>query len=114
MSVHISTRVLGLEEDDSWCAIALDMSLRGYGSTFEGALEALDEAIDAQVSFAIQHGTLDSIFIPADAHYVEIYSDIRRKALIDHLTGHETRRGNYAVSDLPLKANVPAGDFVPA
>ena len=114
MSVQLSTRVLGLEEDDSWCAIALDMSLRGYGNTFEEALGALGEAIDAQVSFAIQHDTLDSIFVPAEAHYVEIYSDIRRKALVDHLTGNETRWGNYAVSDLPLKANVSTGDFVPA
>ena len=112
-SVELSTRVLGLEEDGEWCAMALDMSLRGYGCTFEDALQALGEAIDTQVSFAIQHGTLDSIFTPAEAHYVELYADMRRKALVEHLSGHETRRRGYAVSDLPLRP-VPAGDFAPA
>ena len=43
--------VLGVREDGAWCAIALEMSLRGYGRTFEAALDALRETIEAQVSF---------------------------------------------------------------
>ena len=112
MNIEFSTRVLGLEEDGTWCAIALDLSLRGYGKTFEEAAEALDEAIEAQVSFAIQHGTLDSIFVPAEAHYVELYSDTRRRALTDYLSGREIRPKSYAASDLPLKPNASTGDFV--
>ena len=54
--------VLGVREDDAWCAIALEMSLRGYGETFDDALDALVEAIEAQVTFAVQHDNLDQIF----------------------------------------------------
>ena len=72
--------VLGVREDDAWCAIALEMSLRGYGRTFEAALDALREAIEAQVSFAVQQDSLDRIFMPADPHYFKLYADMKREA----------------------------------
>ena len=72
--------VLGVREDDAWCAIALDMSLRGYGETFDNALQALLDAVEAQVSFAVENDNLDQIFIPAEPHYFRLYAhDFRLK-----------------------------------
>ena len=66
MALEPTINVLGVREDDAWCAIALEMSLRGYGRTFEAALAALREAIEAQASFAGQQDSLDRIFMPAE------------------------------------------------
>lgn len=41
----LNLSVLGVREDESWCAIALEMSLRGYGETFDAALESLVDAV---------------------------------------------------------------------
>ena len=72
----LTLNVLGLREDDAWCAIALDMSLRGYGETFDTALQALVDAVIAQVSFAVRHDNLEQIFIPAEPHYFRLYADL--------------------------------------
>ena len=39
LKLGLNLNVLGIQEDDaSWCAIALEMSLMGYGETFEESL----------------------------------------------------------------------------
>ena len=74
----LNLNVLGVREDDAWCAIALEMSLRGYGETFDAATEALADAIEAQATFAVQHNNLDQIFVPAEPHYFQSYADVKR------------------------------------
>ena len=73
---RLTLNVLGLREDDAWCAIALDMSLRGYGETFDTALQALVDAVRAQVSFAVQHDNIEQIFVPAEPHYFRLHADL--------------------------------------
>ncbi len=73
--------ILGIREDDAWCAIALEMSLRGYGVTFDEALDELYLAIEAQISFALQHNSVEQVFIPAEPHYFNLYAEMKRKAL---------------------------------
>ena len=103
--------MLGVREDDAWCAIALDMSLRGYGDTFDAALEALLDAVEAQVSFALEHDTLDQIFIPAEPHYFRLHADMRREAIKRELLGRvQTGLPDYWVGDVPL----PLSDATPA
>lgn len=103
--------VLGVREDDAWCAIALDMSLRGYGETFEAALQALLEAVEAQVSFAVQHDNLDQIFIPAEPHYFRLYADMKREALKRTLRSRvQSGLPDFRVGDVPL----PIPDSAPA
>lgn len=70
--MELAINVLGVREDGAWCAIALEMSLRGYGETFQEALDELTQAMEAQVSFAVQHDNLDQIFIPAEPHYFRL------------------------------------------
>ena len=102
-SLELAINVLGVREDGAWCAIALEMSLRGYGETFEAALVELREAIDAQVSFAVQNGNLDQIFIPAEPHYFKLYADVKREALKCRLLDRtETGLPDYRAGDIPL------------
>ena len=79
--LSLTLSVLGVREDGAWCAIALDMSLRGYGDTFETALQALLGAVQAQLSFAVRHDNLDQVFIPAEPHYFQLYANTKREAL---------------------------------
>ena len=100
---ELTLNVLGVREDDAWCAIALDMSLRGYGDTFDAALKALLDAVEAQVSFAVEHDNLDQIFIPAEPHYFRLHADMRREAIKRKLLGHvQTGLPDYRVGDVPL------------
>ena len=79
LEIHLD--VLFTKEEGEWCAIALDMSLRGYGKSREDALDDLLDAVHAQVTFALEHDTLDNIFIPADQKYFERYNQERLEAL---------------------------------
>ncbi|MCY3620348.1 MAG: hypothetical protein OXH68_01385 [Gammaproteobacteria bacterium] len=72
----MTINVLGIREDDAWCAIALEMSLRGYGKTFDEALDELNRAVEAQISFAVQHDNVDRVFIPAEPHHLKLYADL--------------------------------------
>ena len=99
----LNLNVLGVREDDAWCAIALEMSLRGYGETFDAALDALVEAVEAQVTFAVQHDNLDQIFVPAEPHYFRLYADVKREALKRELLDKaQSGWPDYRVGDIRL------------
>lgn len=99
----LTVNVLGVREDGEWCAIALEMSLRGYGATFNEALEQLQGAIEAQISFAVQHDTVDQIFTPAEPQYVKLYADLKREALKRELLDRPAESlPDYRVGDIPL------------
>ena len=101
--LELTLDVLGVREDNAWCAIALDMSLRGYGDTFDAALKALLDAVEAQVSFAVEHDNLNQIFIPAEPHYFRLHADMRREAIKRKLLGRvQTGLPDYWVGDVPL------------
>ena len=103
-ALNLTINVLGVREEDSWCAIALEMSLRGYGETFDDALTDLIAAIEAQLSFAAQHGTIDQVFIPAEPEYIRLYADRKREAVKRKLYGLEQtgRLPGYVVGDVAL------------
>ncbi len=106
--MQLTINVLGVREDDVWCAIALEMSLRGYGTTFDDALHELHEAIEAQISFAVQNNTVDQIFIPTEPHYFKLYADLKRAALKRSvLERKESDLPDYRVGDIVLPK--PAG-----
>ncbi len=81
MQLELTTRVLCIIEEDQWCAIALDMSLRGYGDTIEEATVQLWNAIEAQVSFAIMQDNLNEVFVPDEPHYFELFDNLKREAI---------------------------------
>ena len=109
--MELAINVLGVREDGAWCAIALEMSLRGYGETFQEALNELTQAMEAQVSFAVQHDNLDQTFIPAEPHYFRLYADMKREALKRKLSNLEqSGLPDYRVGDIPLPMP-KAGEF---
>ena len=84
------------------------MSLRGYGATFDNALHELHEAIEAQISFAVQNNTVDQIFLPIEPHDFKLYADLKRAALKRSvLERKESDLPNYRVGDIILPK--PAG-----
>ena len=102
-ALNLTINVLGVREEDAWCAIALEMSLRGYGETFDGALTELIAAIEAQLSFAAQRGTIDQVFIPAEPEYIRLYADRKREAVKRKLYGlDQTGLPDYVVGDIAL------------
>lgn len=110
----LTINVLGVREDDTWCAIALEMSLRGNRETFEEALGELAGAIDAQISFATQHGNIDQVFIPAAPHYFKLYADLKRETMKRKLLARDTPGlPDYRVGHLPLPKPSP-GTFTVA
>ena len=86
MDFNHTLRVLVVREDAMWCA-TLDMSLRGYGKTQAEAVENLTESVeDKQISFAVQHDTLDEIFVPAEPSYHgQLYESVKRDSVKRHL-----------------------------
>lgn len=65
--------VLVLREDDAWCAIALEVSVRSYGSTVANAFATLQDAVQAQAHFTIEHGNWGQMFTLAETRYIELY-----------------------------------------
>ena len=64
----ILLNVLGYREEEAeagWVALALEMDLRGYGTTFEAALEELKELVSMQISFSRFKGQPELIWKPA-------------------------------------------------
>jgi hypothetical protein len=73
--------VLGYREDDEWVALALEMDLRGYGDTFEAALEELFECVTMQISFAQFKGEPDMILHPAASEFFSLFAQVRQDIL---------------------------------
>lgn len=74
--------VLGYREAEDHVALALEMDLRGYGSSFEAALHDLEEQVAMQLSFALcKHGAVDMAMRPAEAVYFARFAEAEREAI---------------------------------
>jgi hypothetical protein len=102
-------RVLGYEEDREWCALCLEMDLRGYGATFEDAMEELHDAIVNQFTFAMQMNKPELLLCTAEQKYHAMYARTKRKALIDYVTGAPESETRHQISELPI----PSADEIP-
>ena len=89
--IELDLRVLGFIEDGRWCALALELDLCGVGKSFDEAMIDLTNAIEAQVSFAIQHDNLDGILTPAPIRYFQAYKNSEKITNIDGINTKETR-----------------------
>ena len=71
----IKVHVLGLIESGEWCALAMEMSLRGFGETFDEAFSELKSSIRAQILFAFEdeRGDPDCLYFPAESKYFKTY-----------------------------------------
>jgi hypothetical protein len=100
----ITLSVLGYrdEGENAWVALALEMDLRGYGSTFDEAVQELNDLVGAQISFARLKNQPEMIWKPAEAVYWRLFEEARRNRLQELVMGSGPSNSDYAVGDLPL------------
>lgn len=91
--------VLGYREGKDFVALALEMDLRGYGSSFREALRDLEAQVAMQLSFALhKHGAVDMALRFADAVYFERFAAAKRE---------ETAAGDREIGGEFLAASIP-------
>ena len=98
----VTVSVLGFQEDGEWCALALEMDLRGYGQTFDEALEDLNEALTMQIGFAQFKGETDMIFHPAEPLYFHLFAQVRNDHIMALARNGSTAESEYSVAGLPI------------
>ena len=101
--VYVS--VLGYREDDQWCALALEMDLRGYGQSFDDAVKDLRDSMTMQIGFSLFKNEPAMIFYPADPMYFSLYAQVRNNrimALVAGSGGSTETEGEYAITGLQI------------
>ena len=98
----VTVSVLGFHEDGEWCALALEMDLRGYGETFEEALEDLHESMTMQIGFAHFKGETDMILHPAEPAYFSLFAQVRSDHMITLAKSGSPATSEYAVAGMPI------------
>ena len=109
--------VLGFREDESWCALGLEVGILGYGETFEEACDDLEELVLMQVSFAVFKGRTDMIRYPADPVYFKLFSRQKKRQLADtsmKLSGDSRYRVGSVPFPSPEAVSLEKESFVPA
>jgi len=76
-------------EESEWTALALEMDVRGYGTTSRSAIEDVIEMLTAQVSYAVQMGHPESVWHPAEEMYWRRWEEARRKKFMAKASGSE-------------------------
>jgi hypothetical protein len=75
--------VLGYRDEGEWVALALEMDLRGYGSTFEEAQQDLTDLVAMQMGFARSKGQPELIWKPAEPVWFQLFANTLRQYLDD-------------------------------
>ena len=98
----VTVSVLGFREDGVWCALALEMDLRGYGRTFDEALEDLHDALTMQIGFAQFKGETAMIFHPAEPMYFSLFAQVRNDHIVALATNRPAAESEYTVAGMPI------------
>ncbi|HED19696.1 MAG TPA: hypothetical protein ENI74_09370 [Gammaproteobacteria bacterium] len=94
--------VIGFREDDSWVALALEMDIRGYGDTFEDALQEMVEGIGMQINFATFKEQPDMVFHPAAPAYFSLFAQVRDEFLRAAATSTDTTDMEYQIGGVSI------------
>ena len=99
---EVTVSVLGFQEDGEWCALALEMDLRGYGRTFDEAWEDLHDAMTMQIGFAQFKGETDMIFHPAEPMYFSLFAQVRNDHIRALARSRPVVESEYTVAGMPI------------
>ena len=88
--------IIVFPEDSRWTALALEMDVRGYGDTPEEASKDVVGMLEAQISFAVQMGHLESVWHPADEKYWRMWAEARRSKFVADASGSEAQANEIA------------------
>jgi hypothetical protein len=106
--------VVVFREESTWTALALEMNLRGYGSTPKEAIDDVLSMLTAQVSFAVQMGHPESVWNYAEEKYWHMFEEARRRRFVAEVSGSEMPDEPFAdMIPLPL-ACVPGDEWIAA
>lgn len=95
----IAVNVLGYREDGQWCALALEMDIRGYGDTWKEASKNLMELVEMQISFAVQSDQMDLVYRPADAVWFQRFAELRAQEFAS-INGNQDDQ--YRIAGIPI------------
>jgi hypothetical protein len=93
--------VMIYSDEGEWCALALEMDVRGYGATADAAVADLVDMLHAQVSFAIHNGHPESVWHRSDDQYWQMWERARRSRFMAETSGAQAAVEEIAES-LPL------------
>jgi hypothetical protein len=97
--------VIVLRDGSTWTALALEMDIRGYGSSRKAAVDDALAMITAQVSFAVQMGHAESVWKPAEEKYWRMWENARRNQFVAEISGSEPPADEIAdLVPIPLLA----------
>lgn len=110
--------ILGSKEDGEWVALALEMDLRGYGATWEEAVDDLRDVVLMQIRFAHSKGQVDMIWRRADEEHWNRFAEVRReklmRAIADGVEREETHHAGGMVLPPAYVVEAMRGHFDPA
>jgi predicted RNase H-like HicB family nuclease len=107
----VTVRTIGYRDDDRWIVHCLEMDLIGIGATPETALEELKEAIEMQITFAIQTDKPALLEHSAPIEIIRMYEEAQRIAL----SGFQKPQTDYVSAGLQIKPRQRSGSaFAPA
>ena len=78
--------VLLYREDADWCALALEVDLRGYGATMEAACEDLTSALERQFLFSLSRRDPGTFIFPAEGKYFEMFFEATSRQVKEYLS----------------------------
>lgn len=102
LTVDLTINVLGYREEDEWVALALEMDLRGYGESFDAALEDLKDLVRMQISFAVQKGQPEMIQKPAEPIWYERFASLRAERLRHLAKSPSDEQSDYQIAGLAI------------
>ena len=82
-----------LDEDDKWCAVALEMDIWGFGNTMEEAIKDLDELVEIQIEFATGKNKPSLLDHPADKKWFDLWD------LLEKIKKKEENLSSVALKD---------------
>ena len=112
----VTINVLGYRENGDWIAHALEMDLVGVGDSFEEAIEALNEFIEAQVSFALYKKDPSLSFHDAPIRLFDLFSKVREIELRRLVAQRHVKDSmqEFRAGGVPVPQDIEEGDFAVA
>lgn len=101
-TVTVSSRILVYTEDGQYVAHAIDMDLIGEAPSPNGAVGALKQAIEAQVSFAVHKGNTGMVYFKCSRALENRWIKAAEKGLHDLAKGDDAKNMECIASFIEL------------
>jgi hypothetical protein len=101
----IQVRVLLCKEGGEFVARALEFDLLGYGKTESEALDELNDAIEAQITFAHQMKDPSLLSFKSDGEYFKRWDDAHAKSLREQILGDKSLELKTKATIIPFSTS---------